>query len=118
MSQLTMAWAMSDVLKPFATILPMTPSVSSAARMPHRTMAGFIFKDAATDQGVELDICAYPVSELEERIQRVDVALLGPQVGCLKTKVAPACGAVGAPMDVIPVVGYGMCNGANVLKLA
>lgn len=86
MSQLTMAWAMSDVLKSFATILPMTPSVSSAARMPHRTMAGFIFKDVAADQGVELDICAYPVSELEERIQRVDVALLGRRLAASRLR--------------------------------
>lgn len=25
---------------------------------------------------------------------------------------------MGVPVDVIPMVGYGMCNGANVLKLA
>lgn len=75
-------------------------------------------RDAAAAQGVELDICAYPVSEIEERIQGIDVALLGPQVGYLKAKVAPVCEAAGVPMDVIPMVDYGMCNGANVLKFA
>ena len=75
-------------------------------------------REAAQAEGTELDICAYPVSEIEDRIQGVDVALLGPQVGYLKAQVAPKCEAAGVPMDVIPMVDYGMCNGANVLKFA
>lgn len=75
-------------------------------------------KEAALAEGDELDIVAYPVSEFSDRIQGIDVALLGPQVAYLKAKLAPTAQAAGVPMDVVPMVDYGMCNGANVLAFA
>lgn len=75
-------------------------------------------KDAAKKDGIEADIAAYPIGELEERIKGIDVALLGPQVGYMKSKVKPVCDAAGVPMDVIPMRDYGMCNGENVMKFA
>lgn len=75
-------------------------------------------RDAAIAQGLEIDIVAYPISELEDRIKGVDVALLGPQVSYLKGQYEPICAAAGVPMDVVPMVDYGMCNGENVLKFA
>lgn len=75
-------------------------------------------REAAEAEGTELDIVAYPISELAERIEGVDVALLGPQVSYLKPQYAKVCAAKGVPMDVVPMVDYGMCNGANVLKFA
>lgn len=75
-------------------------------------------REAATAEGLDLDIVAYPVSEFADRIKGVDVALLGPQVAYLKSKLAPVAEAEGVPMDVVPMVDYGTCNGANVLAFA
>ncbi|MGN1382925.1 MAG: PTS sugar transporter subunit IIB [Eubacterium sp.] len=75
-------------------------------------------KAAAASEGTQADIAAYPVDELEERIQGADVALLGPQVGYLKNRAKTVCGKAGVPMDVIPMRDYGMCNGEAVLKFA
>lgn len=75
-------------------------------------------KEAVVSDGLELDVAAYPASEFDERIKGIDVALLGPQVGYLKGKLEPVAKAAGVPMDVVPMVDYGMCNGANVLAFA
>lgn len=75
-------------------------------------------KEAAKKQGMECDIAAYPVSEMADRIQGIDCALLGPQVGYLKAKSAETCKSAGVPMDVIPMMDYGMCNGEKVLDFA
>ena len=73
---------------------------------------------AATNQGIDADIAAYPVSELADRIEGIDCALLGPQVAYLKDKAQKSCQSKGIPMDVIPMIDYGMCNGAKVLEFA
>ena len=39
--------------------------------------------EAAEKQGLEVDIAAYPANEMDSRIDGVDCALLGPQVGYL-----------------------------------
>lgn len=75
-------------------------------------------KEAAKKQGLEVDIAAYPASEMADKIQGIDCALLGPQVGYLKTKSAEICKKAGVPLDVIPMVDYGMCNGEKVLSFA
>lgn len=75
-------------------------------------------REAAVAHGVEADINAYPVSELDQRLEGTDVVLLGPQVAYLKAKLAPVCASAGVPMDVVPMADYGMCNGENVFKFA
>lgn len=75
-------------------------------------------KDAAKENGTEVDIVAYPINELDERIDGIDCALLGPQVGYMKAKSAKICAAKNVPMDVIPMQDYGMCNGKKVLAFA
>lgn len=75
-------------------------------------------RSAAEAEGVEVDIVAYPASEFEDRIKDADVALLGPQVGYMKGQLAPVAERAGVPMDVVPMVDYGTCNGVNVLKFA
>ena len=75
-------------------------------------------REAAEKEGIEADIAAFPVNELDERIEGVDCALLGPQVAYLKAKVIKVCEAKGVPADVIPMTDYGMCNGAKVLAFA
>lgn len=75
-------------------------------------------KDAAAKKGLEVDIAAFPANEMDDRINGVDCALLGPQVGYLKGKAAKICGAKNVPVDVIPMTDYGMCNGEKVLAFA
>ncbi len=75
-------------------------------------------REAAQSEGTDIDIVAYPVSEFSDRIKGIDAALLGPQVAYLKAKLEPEAAAQGVPMDVVPMVDYGMCNGANVLAFA
>jgi len=75
-------------------------------------------RQAAADAGVEADIVAYPVNDLDENLEGVDCVLLGPQVGYLKDKVSRSCEKFQIPMDVIPMVDYGMCNGKKVLEFA
>ena len=48
----------------------------------------------------------------------MDVALLGPQVGYRLANAKALCGPKGIPVEVIPMVDYGMMNGAKVLDLA
>ena len=75
-------------------------------------------KEAASKQGLEVDIVAYPINELNDRIDGIDCALLGPQVNYMEAKSAKICEAKNVPMDVIPMQDYGMCNGENVLAFA
>ena len=69
-------------------------------------------------KGKDVDIVAYPFTEMERVIEGVDVALLGPQVGYQLGRAKEICEPKGVPVDVIPMQDYGMCNGMNVLKFA
>lgn len=69
-------------------------------------------------KGKDVDIVAYPFTEMERVIEGVDVALLGPQVGYQLARAKEICDPKGVPVDVIPMQDYGMCNGMNVLKFA
>ncbi len=75
-------------------------------------------REEAEKAALKVDIMAYPVNEVEENLKGVDCALLGPQVGYLKGKVSKICQERGVPLDVIPMMDYGMCNGKNVLEFA
>ena len=73
--------------------------------------------EEANKEGKEVDIVAYPVNELDRRLDGVDVALLGPQVGYMKKKAQKIAGDAGVPLDVIPMADYGRCNGKAVLEI-
>ncbi|PRR79324.1 PTS sugar transporter subunit IIB [Clostridium vincentii] len=75
-------------------------------------------KIAAKEKNIEVDIEAFPESQLAKCLENVDVALLGPQVGYKLPKVKVICQAKGIPVEVIPMVDYGMMNGAKVLEFA
>ncbi|MDD3251130.1 MAG: PTS sugar transporter subunit IIB [Lachnospiraceae bacterium] len=75
-------------------------------------------KEAAAKKGMEVDIAAFPANEMDERVEGIDCALLGPQVGYLKGKASKICEGYDVPLDVIPMVDYGMCNGEKVLEFA
>lgn len=75
-------------------------------------------KDAAKAKGVEAEISAYPESQMDKHLDSMDVALLGPQVGYTLSKAKGLCEPKGIPVEVIPMVDYGMMNGPKVLDLA
>ena len=55
---------------------------------------------------------------MDKHLDSMDVALLGPQVGYTLGKAKKLCDPKGIPVEVIPMVDYGMMNGAKVLDLA
>lgn len=75
---------------------------------------------AATDQGIEVNIYAVSVAEVDGELadNNIDVVLLGPQVryeeANMRTKLAP----YGIPLAVINMQDYGMMNGSKVLDSA
>ena len=75
-------------------------------------------KDAAKEKGIEAEISAYPESQMSKHVDNMDVALLGPQVGYTLSKAEGICKPHGIPVKVIPMIDYGMMNGAKVLDLA
>jgi len=75
-------------------------------------------KDAAKLKGIEAEIEAFPESQMDRHLDSMDVALLGPQVGYTLGKAKKLCEPKGIPIDVIPMVDYGMMNGAKVLDFA
>lgn len=75
-------------------------------------------KDAAKAKGVETEIAAFPESQMDKHLDSMDVALLGPQVGYRLANAKALCDPKGVPVEVIPMVDYGMMNGAKVLDLA
>ena len=70
-------------------------------------------ESAAKEQGIELEVAAFPLTQAEKVIDDWDVVMLGPQVRhCLpQLKKATA-------IEVIDMRDYGLMNGANVLKKA
>ena len=75
-------------------------------------------KDAAKVKGIEAEIGAFPEAQMDKHLDTMDVALLGPQVGYTLTKAKKLCDPKGIPVEVIPMVDYGMMNGAKVIDLA
>ena len=75
-------------------------------------------KEAAKIKGIEAEIVAFPESQMDRHLDSMDVALLGPQVGYTLGKAKGLCEPKGIPVEVIPMVDYGMMNGAKVLELA
>lgn len=75
-------------------------------------------KDAAKAKEIEVDIEAFPEGQMDKNLDGVHVALLGPQVGYTLGKAKKICEPKGIPVDVIPMVDYGMMNGQKVLDFA
>ena len=75
-------------------------------------------KEAAKAKGVDAEIIAFPESQMDRHLDSMDVALLGPQVGYTLGKAKKLCEPHGIPVEVIPMVDYGMMNGQKVLDFA
>ncbi|MDR2772040.1 MAG: PTS sugar transporter subunit IIB [Elusimicrobiota bacterium] len=75
-------------------------------------------KNAAQKRGIEVDIIAYSFSSFDDKFSEADIILLGPQIGYEKAKALTKVEAAKIPLDVIPMVDYGMMNGEKVLDFA
>ena len=73
---------------------------------------------SAKDNRPPAAIEAFPEGQMDKHLDGVNVALLGPQVGYTLSKAKKICEPKGIPIDVIPMVDYGMMNGAKVLDFA
>ena len=75
---------------------------------------------AAEEAGIEAEIFAVPASEAEDcaNRQKIDVALLGPQVRFMEADFKKKMEPRRIPVGVIPMVDYGMMNGEKVLEFA
>lgn len=75
-------------------------------------------KKAAQAKGIETSIDAFPIAQMDDHLNDVDVVMLGPQVKYMLPKAKEKFDKVGIPVEVISAVDYGMLNGANVLERA
>lgn len=73
---------------------------------------------SAQEQGIDVEIEAYPASEMDQRTEGIDAALLGPQVKFMLSNAKKICDPKGIPVDVIHSMDYGMVNGKKVLEAA
>ena len=69
-------------------------------------------QDAASKQGYEATIAAFPASQVKEVTEHADVVLLGPQVRFQLAKIKEL---VPCPVEVIDVSAYGMMDGGKVI---
>lgn len=75
-------------------------------------------RESAKERNIEVEINAYPESELISKVDDIDVALLGPQVKFMLKKAQDICLPKNVAIEVINTVDYGMMNGASVLDKA
>ncbi|MBE6072088.1 MAG: PTS sugar transporter subunit IIB [Clostridium butyricum] len=75
-------------------------------------------KEAASKRGIETNIAAFPEGQMAQHLDGVNVALLGPQVGYTLSKAKQICEPKNIPVEVIPMIDYGMMNGEKVLDFA
>ncbi|MBC1505159.1 PTS sugar transporter subunit IIB [Listeria booriae] len=75
-------------------------------------------RQAAEAKGMEANIDAYSISEINGLIETADVVLLGPQVRYQKSTVDKLAEPKGVPVDVIDMTAYGTMNGEKVLAHA
>jgi cellobiose PTS system EIIB component len=73
---------------------------------------------AALEEGLDLKIQAVATTEVRNRIDEVDVILLGPQVRYLLNDIKKIGDEKGVPVDTINPLHYGTCNGKEVLRTA
>lgn len=74
--------------------------------------------EAADKKGLDVQIVAYPESQMDKETEDCDIALLGPQVGYRLKAAEQICKPKNIPVAVIPMVDYGMMNGEKVLDFA
>ncbi len=74
-------------------------------------------KEAAKKEGGDYKIWANDIYSVKSELNNCDVILLGPQIRLQKNKIQGMVGE-SVPVEVIPPVDYGRCNGKAVLEFA
>lgn len=69
-------------------------------------------------RGMDMEVEAFPISELKKHVENIDVALLGPQVGYRLKEAKEICQPHHVPVGVVPMQAYGLCDGEAVLNFA
>ena len=72
----------------------------------------------AEETGGKDRIWAVSASEVKAHIDEADVLLVGPQVRYMLPQLKKIGEEKGIPVEMISMVHYGTCNGAEVLKFA
>jgi PTS system cellobiose-specific IIB component len=75
-------------------------------------------KAVAENKNIEINIKAFPESEMVKVLDEIDVALLGPQVRFFLDKAKAICEPKGIKVDVINMKDYGMMDGEKILTMA
>jgi PTS system cellobiose-specific IIB component len=73
---------------------------------------------AAAERGMDIDVKAYTVTEVDSRAPEAQVVLVGPQVRYRMKEVERICKPLGIPIGVIPMSIYGLMNGNAILDFA
>lgn len=68
---------------------------------------------AAKAQGLDYEIAAYPVADVEKVASGASIILLGPQV---RFEMAKLRESLPCPVETIDMAAYGMMDGAAVIK--
>lgn len=74
-------------------------------------------KEEAKKQNLEVNIEAFSVEILDEKVDVANVILIGPQIRHMVPEIEKTVNGK-CPVAVINMRDYGMINGANVLKQA
>jgi PTS system cellobiose-specific IIB component len=75
-------------------------------------------QDFVKEKGSDIEISAYPFSEIDAKAKEANFVLLGPQIGYELKKVKAKLDPLGIPAGVIPMADYGRMNAENVLNFA
>ena len=74
-------------------------------------------KEEADKRGIEVSVDAVGEKTIGDHVGKFDVLLLGPQVSFIKDDVKKLVGD-SIPVEIIPSIDYGRCNGEAVVKFA
>jgi PTS system cellobiose-specific IIB component len=75
-------------------------------------------REAAAEQGKEVEIEAYGATHFDEVVKDYDVVLLGPQVKYMLNDLKGRAEAYNVPVEAISPMDYGTMNGSKVLDFA
>lgn len=73
-------------------------------------------REAAISKGIQVEITAYPYTQLENFIEESDAILLGPQLAFKKEIILKTFSEHANKIDVIKSMDFGMMNGEKILN--
>lgn len=75
-------------------------------------------KNAAKKRGIEVELNAYPYTELASVMDNADIVLFGPQIRYMVKEIGKTLDEKKKPYMLIDTVDYGMLDGEAVLNKA